>query len=339
MTERATGRHRASQKSVTSPLATLTGPLSVVGDCVGAVRRSGVIIAMSSGLVATMALPAHAVTNGPAEVSGPQTASVPVVGDGVPAGGSSAFFASPEGGLLALPPGLALEDGTVSAPAAATLDFDQTGFVAVPTPVDLGLGGSRTGSTTRGGNGPSLGALTGTLTRTGVHVGSDADRTTGQSTGQSTRTAAPTTRREARKARPATTATANTGAATTAASVATTVQVSRAGSSAVSIASRYLGVPYRFGGSSPRGFDCSGLVQYVFAQLGHKLPRTAAAQAAAVRHIPRSQARPGDLVLFPGGGHIGIYVGNGKMLDAPRTGQVVQIRKIYSSNVSFGRVA
>jgi cell wall-associated NlpC family hydrolase len=296
-----------------------------VGDYVGTVRRSGVIIVMSSGLVASMALPAHAVTAAPAEVSGPQTASIPAV----PGSGSSAFFASPEGGLLSLPPGLALEDGTVSASAAATLDFDRTAFVAVPsgigingqpgTQVDLGLSGSRTGSTTSGQ--------------------------------QQAETKAPTTRREARKATEAVVkpavkpvakpAAAKTPAASTSssgASASTGVAASGVGARAVSIASRFLGTPYRYGGSSPRGFDCSGLVQYVYGQLGVKLPRTAAAQAGAVKRIPRSQALPGDLVLFPGGGHIGIYVGDGKMLDAPHTGTVVQIRKIYSSNVSFGRV-
>jgi cell wall-associated NlpC family hydrolase len=300
-----------------------------MGDYVGTVRRSGVIIAMSSGLVASMALPAHAVSATPAEVSGSQTASIPAV----PGSGSSAFFASPEGGLLSLPPGLALEDGTVSAPAAAALDFDRTAFVAVPTvtgldgqsdaKVDLGLSGSRTGSTTRGDQSAETKAPT-----------------------------APTTRREARKAteavaepvaKPAVKAvpkvsspvksSSSTGAASTG------VAASGVGSRAVALASRFLGTPYRYGGSSPRGFDCSGLIQYVYGQLGYKLPRTAAAQAGAVKRVSRSQARPGDLVLFPGGGHIGLYMGDGMMLDAPHTGTVVQIRKIYSANVSFGRVA
>jgi len=327
VTERATGRHRASHKSASSSLATLTGPLSVVGDYVGTVRRSGVIIAMSSGLVASMALPAHAVGSSPAEVNGPQTASIPAV----PANGSSAFFASPEGGLLALPPGLALEDGTVSAPAAAALDFDQTSFVAVPTPqakpaqpssVDLGLPGSRTGSTTRGDAAAQDGGAT----------------TRQQAPAQAP--AAPVTRKEARKAvAPANGASSSCTASTASASAATTASASGLGGSAIAIASRYLGTPYLYGGHTPRGFDCSGLIQYVYAQLGHKLPRTAAQQAGAVRHIPRSQARPGDLVLFPGGGHIALYMGNGMMLDAPHTGTVVQIRKIYSSSVSFGRVA
>jgi len=288
--------------------------MAAVGGAMGTVRRSGVIIAMSSGLVATMALPAHAVSAGPGEISGPVTASMPAV-----ANGASAFFTAPEDGLLSLPTGLALEDGTVSAPATATLEFDHTAFVAVPASAgssagpDLGLPGARTGSTTRGSEIP----------------------------------AAPRTRREARAG--TTTATPSSGTATKPASTSTSSDTgstpavkapsSGLGSAAVAIASRYLGVRYRFGGTTPSGFDCSGLVQYVYAQLGKKLPRTAAEQAAAVRHVSRSEARPGDLVLFAGGGHIGIYLGNGMMLDAPHTGTVVQIRKIYTTSVQFGRVA
>ncbi|HEY6796735.1 MAG TPA: NlpC/P60 family protein [Kineosporiaceae bacterium] len=290
----------------------------------GTVRRSGVIIAMSSGLVATMALPAHAVTSGPAEVSGPQTASIPAV-PATDASGS-AFFTAPEGGLLSLPPGLALEDGTVSAPDAATIDFDHTAFVAVPGPdgvavhpapaVDLGRPGAATGSTTHGD-------------LTLADVGQGTDQTA-------------TARRATRRSTPSGSATSDSpssdGASAANTEPASVTSSSAVGSSAVAVASRYLGTPYRFGGSSPRGFDCSGLIQYVFAQLGKQLPRTAAEQAAAARHIPRSEARPGDLVLFPGGGHIALYLGGNMMLDAPHTGTVVQIRKIYSASVSFGRV-
>lgn len=323
MTERATGRHRASHRSTSSSLATLTGPLSVVGEYVGSVRRSGVIIAMSSGLVATMALPAHAVGGGPAEVSGPQTASIPAV----PAEGSSAFFASPQGGLLSVPDGMALEDGTVSAPASATLDFDHTAFVAVPTPDGISV---QVAPRTGGGNGGSR--TSGDLSLTQRPLTTQTSR--GQQAEQTVK--APATRREARR----TTTTTHTTTATKSSSQSSSaVPASSMGSAAVAIASRYIGTPYRFGGSRPGGFDCSGFVQYVFKQLGKSLPRTAAEQAAAVRHIPRSQARPGDLVLFPGGGHIGIYVGNGMMIDAPHTGSHVQIRKIYSAGARFGRVA
>jgi len=309
VSERVSGRHRASHKSTSSPLSTLTGSLSLVGDRVGTVRRSGVIIAMSSGLVASMALPAHAVASAPAQVGG-QTAEMPAVGGE----GSSAFFSSPESGLLSLPAGLALDDGTVSAPSTATLDFDRTSFVAVPAP------------TTTPDDAPAP-----------VDRHDQGDATPGDAA-PSTRkaeTPAPTTRRAART----TTSTTTSGAASRGTTrTAASVPASASGSAAVAIASRYVGVPYRYGGTSPNGFDCSGLIQYVYAQLGKSLPRTAAEQASAVRHIPRSQAMPGDLVLFAGGGHIAIYLGDGMMLDAPHTGTVVQIRKIYTSNVSFGHV-
>lgn len=95
----------------------------------------------------------------------------------------------------------------------------------------------------------------------------------------------------------------------------------------LSIAARYLGVPYRWGGTTPKGFDCSGYVQYVYKQVGVSLPRTSGAQAKAGKKVSASQARPGDLVWKPG--HIGIYAGNGMMYDAPRRGKPVQKRKIY----------
>jgi cell wall-associated NlpC family hydrolase len=113
------------------------------------------------------------------------------------------------------------------------------------------------------------------------------------------------------------------------------------GSRAIAVASRYFGVPYRYGGTSPRGFDCSGLVQYVFRQLGVGLPRTAAAQYGATTRVSRSQARPGDLVFFFSGGgisHVGIYAGGNMMIAAPHTGTVVRKQEIYSANVAFGRV-
>lgn len=113
------------------------------------------------------------------------------------------------------------------------------------------------------------------------------------------------------------------------------------GAGVIGIASRYLGVPYRYGGSTPRGFDCSGLVQYVYARVGVRLPRTAQQQYNATRHVARSQARPGDLVFFFVGGrvtHVGIYAGGNTMIAAPHSGQVVRRQSIYSANVAFGRV-
>ena len=92
---------------------------------------------------------------------------------------------------------------------------------------------------------------------------------------------------------------------------------------AASIALHYLGVPYVYGGASPSGFDCSGLVMYVYAQLGISLPHYTVAQWNATQ--PVSSPAPGDLVFFNGLGHVGIYIGGGRFVDAPHTGSVVRI--------------
>ena len=94
---------------------------------------------------------------------------------------------------------------------------------------------------------------------------------------------------------------------------------------AAQIALRYLGVKYVWGGASPDGFDCSGLVMYVYAQLGIQLPHFAAAQYTMGQAVPRDQLQPGDLVFFDGLDHVGIYIGGGQMVHAPQTGDVVKI--------------
>jgi peptidoglycan DL-endopeptidase CwlO len=94
---------------------------------------------------------------------------------------------------------------------------------------------------------------------------------------------------------------------------------------AVGIAMQYLGTPYVYGGASPSGFDCSGFVMYVFAQIGVSLPHNAAAQYGYGTPVDRSQLQPGDLVFFNGLGHMGIYVGGGSFIHAPHTGDVVKI--------------
>ncbi len=100
------------------------------------------------------------------------------------------------------------------------------------------------------------------------------------------------------------------------------------GARAVALARRELGVPYVWGGESPAGFDCSGLVAYVYGRLGVSLPRVAADQYRAGRHIARSMLRPGDLVFFHGLGHVGIYIGGGRFIHAPHTGDVVRISSL-----------
>jgi cell wall-associated NlpC family hydrolase len=102
----------------------------------------------------------------------------------------------------------------------------------------------------------------------------------------------------------------------------------------VGIAMHYLGVPYVWGGSSPRGFDCSGLVMYVYAQIGVSLPHSSYAQAAMGTPVSMSQLEPGDLVFFTGASHVGIYIGGGQFIHAPHTGDVVKISSLsgyYSS--------
>ena len=98
-------------------------------------------------------------------------------------------------------------------------------------------------------------------------------------------------------------------------------------SGVVSLALQYLGVPYQWGGATPSGFDCSGLVQYVYAQLGVSLPHNTVAQwhdPIAVS-VPRDQLQPGDLVFFNRLDHMGIYIGGGYIIDAPHTGAYVRI--------------
>lgn len=99
----------------------------------------------------------------------------------------------------------------------------------------------------------------------------------------------------------------------------------------VSYAMQYLGVPYVWGGESPRGFDCSGLVKYVYAKVGISLPHSSRMQYNYGRYVSKSQVRAGDLVFFYNPiHHVGIYIGNGKMVDA--TGNRVQISNVFRAS-------
>lgn len=108
---------------------------------------------------------------------------------------------------------------------------------------------------------------------------------------------------------------------------------------AIAAAMSKLGTPYRWGGTGNGGYDCSGLVQTAFSAAGKSLPRVASAQYAATQRIGANQAQAGDLVFWGGSNahHVGIYVGNGQVLHAPRTGDVVKVAPLYG-NPTFGRV-
>ncbi len=150
-------------------------------------------------------------------------------------------------------------------------------------------------------------------------------------------------RRAAAQALTQQSASSSSGSSSSAGDSGGTTSVGGGGTSAaISIAQRYLGVPYVWGGASPAGFDCSGLVMYVFAQLGIALPHSAHLQFTYCTPVPRADLQPGDLVFFGSSAatihHVGIYVGNDTMLDAPCTGEDVRYDVLFSDFYSGGRL-
>ncbi|NLT56784.1 MAG: C40 family peptidase [Actinomycetales bacterium] len=258
-------RHRAPLRPHT-PLSELGESLTQRAQTLG---RTGAILAMSSGLVSTLGLPAHGATR-----PTPATSGAPVDHDRSASADHTAAIAA-----------AVAQRAPLTAAADSKITFD-------------------TSSRTSG------------LTATKAPEPEPATERT------STRVSRSTTSRSST-------------------SQSSTSQGSTGSSSVLAVAARYVGIPYVYGGTSPSGFDCSGYVRYVFAQLGYSLPRTANQQLNATRRISRSEARPGDIVFFISGGrayHDGIYAGNGMMYDSPRPGKSIQRRAIWSSNVVFGRV-
>jgi cell wall-associated NlpC family hydrolase len=98
------------------------------------------------------------------------------------------------------------------------------------------------------------------------------------------------------------------------------------GERAVRIALRAVGAPYRWGGASPAsGLDCSGLVRWAYGRVGISLPHSSYALYGRGHSVRRSRMKPGDLVFFSGLGHVGMYVGRGRMVHAPHSGSRVQV--------------
>jgi peptidoglycan DL-endopeptidase CwlO len=113
------------------------------------------------------------------------------------------------------------------------------------------------------------------------------------------------------------------------------------GASYVQEASRHNGQPYAYGAAGPTRFDCSGFTKYVFGRFGKSLPHSSSAQYGYVQHIAKSSKQVGDILFFRSSSgsitHVGIYAGGSSMWDAPKSGDHVRKRAIYSSNYVVGR--
>lgn len=98
---------------------------------------------------------------------------------------------------------------------------------------------------------------------------------------------------------------------------------------AVKVAKKQIGDPYRYGATGPNAFDCSGLVQYAWKKAGVKIPRVTYSQFARIKKkVSYKNLQPGDLMFFRGLGHVGMYVGKGKMIHSPSTGKTVRVEKL-----------
>jgi len=105
----------------------------------------------------------------------------------------------------------------------------------------------------------------------------------------------------------------------------------------LAVAREQVGKPYRYGSDGPSTFDCSGLTKFAWAAAGVNLPHNAAAQYDAIRHVDLKQLHPGDLVFSNGMGHVGIFVGDGKMIHAPHTGARVEVEPLRPGTIAAGR--
>jgi cell wall-associated NlpC family hydrolase len=109
--------------------------------------------------------------------------------------------------------------------------------------------------------------------------------------------------------------------------VPTTSPQDEQGTAIARVATRLVGTPYEFGGADQHGFDCSGLAVYAHEAVGLDIPRTAREQDRVAKHVPLSELRPGDLVFFRIAArpvnHVGIYIGDGRFVHAPRRGERV----------------
>mgnify|MGYP005812415213 FL=1 len=107
-----------------------------------------------------------------------------------------------------------------------------------------------------------------------------------------------------------------------------------AGSAVIAYAAKFVGTPYKSGGSSPAGFDCSGFVSYVYAHFGISLPHSSSAYWGVGTRV--SSPKPGDIIVTSG--HVALYAGKNLQIDAPVPGKTIQFRAIWQSNPTYVRV-
>jgi cell wall-associated NlpC family hydrolase len=325
-------RHRAPQRA-TTPLTQLT---DAVTDQLGDARRTGAIAVISTGLVAGVALPAqgamsgHPATSPATKAAGPVTAAAPAY---------SSLGARP------LTAGAALGTGaSLSAPRAAVVSFETGTFTALPKPAAPKPAPAPRPVVRKAAVKPAAEPTTRREAREArERAAAQAAAVRQRAAAEQTKAAAARQRgaEEARRAAESRRKAADTKKKAPPKKDAGTGGSAAKGASVLSIAARYVGTPYRYGGTTPRGFDCSGYTRYVFGKVGISLPRTANQQMNATTRIKRASARPGDLVFFVSSGrayHVGIYAGNGMLYDSPRSGKSVSKRKIWDAAVVFGRV-
>ncbi len=325
MTDRATARHRAPARAST-PWATLsTGITQIVGERAETLGRSGAAIAVSSGLVASMALPAHAI-QAPA-VSPVRTSGLSALNANL----GAALAANLAANTATVGAGGHLQTTPLTAPTSGTVTFDE-GEVDGSAPASS-RAAVKARRAVQAQDVIQRGAAV-VAPRAGVAAHATSSKATTTSTTGSTKSSTSAKKSSAPAAKP------STKTATPAAKPVTVVQGAR-GSAVVALAARYIGIAYRSGGTSPSGFDCSGLVQYVFKQTGISLPRTAQAQMNATTPIAPSQAKAGDLVFYVSGGyayHVGIVTSGGRMIDSPRTGKRISERAMFAGTKVYRRV-
>ena len=317
------GRHRAPASEQTAStsfsLAQRPRPHLPRPHLAGSARpvaKAGAVIAVSGGLVASLGMQANAAPI--STTPSPSSASISAVTVASEVSSATVTSVIAFGGPVALRSALV---ASPQSPQVAAGQFGELGFTAKAQPAAKPRAATASALMTARSTRPFAQRSSRSATRSSVDVtpNDTVDETTPETT-ESPVAPAPVEVDPA----PSTIEAGSPGSA-------------QFGASVLAIAARYNGIAYRYGGTTPAGFDCSGFTSYVLAQVGIDLTRTSGSQRAETTRISRSEAVAGDLVFMPG--HVGIYAGNGMMWDSPRSGKDVSKRSVYSSSATFGRVS